>query len=93
MAWLRYPFKPALATLAIFAFMNAWKDFLWPLIVTSKNEMRTVEVGIAMFSSIYGTNWPYQMAAAVVVLVPILVVFFFTQKYFIEGISLTGLKG
>lgn len=85
--------KPALATLAIFAFMNAWKDFLWPLIVTSKNEMRTVELGIAMFSSIYGTNWPYQMAAAVVVLVPILVVFFFTQKYFIEGISLTGLKG
>jgi len=85
--------KPALATLAIFAFMNTWKDFLWPLIVTTTNDMRTVEVGISMFSSIYGTNWPYQMAAAVVVLLPILIVFFFTQKYFIEGISLTGLKG
>ena len=85
--------KPALATLAIFAFMNAWKDFLWPLIVTTDNDMRTVEVGIAMFSSIYGTNWPFQMAAAVVVLLPILVVFFLTQKYVIEGISLTGLKG
>ena len=85
--------RPALATLAIFAFMNAWKDFLWPLIVTTDNDMRTVEVGIAMFSSIYGTNWPYQMAAAVVVLVPILVAFFLTQKYVIEGISLTGLKG
>ena len=85
--------KPALATLAIFAFMNAWKDFLWPLIVTTTNDMRTVEVGISMFASIYGTNWPYQMAAAVVVLLPILILFFFTQKYFIEGISLTGLKG
>ncbi len=85
--------RPALATLAIFAFMNAWKDFLWPLIVTTDNDMRTVEVGISMFSSIYGTNWPYQMAAAVVVLLPILIVFFFTQKYVIEGISLTGLKG
>jgi multiple sugar transport system permease protein len=85
--------RPALATLAIFAFLNAWKDFLWPLIVTTRNDMRTVEVGISMFSSIYGTNWPYQMAAAVVVLLPLLVVFFFTQKYVIEGISLTGLKG
>jgi multiple sugar transport system permease protein len=85
--------KPALATLAIFAFMNTWKDFLWPLIVTTRNDMRTVEVGISMFSSLYGTDWPSQMAAAVVVLLPILVVFFFTQRYFIEGISITGLKG
>jgi multiple sugar transport system permease protein len=85
--------KPALATLALFAFMNAWKDFLWPLTVTSENEMRTVEVGIAMFSSIYGTNWPYQMAAAVVVMLPLLVVFMVTQRAFIEGISITGLKG
>jgi multiple sugar transport system permease protein len=46
-----------------------------------------------MFSSLYSTNWPYQMAAAVVVLIPIVVVFFFAQKYFIEGIALSGLKG
>ena len=63
------------------------------VICANDNDMRTVEVGISMFSSIYGTNWPYQMAAAVVVLVPILVAFFLTQKYVIEGISLTGLKG
>jgi multiple sugar transport system permease protein len=84
--------RPALATLAIFAFMNGWKDFLWPLIVTTRNDMRTVEVGISMFSSLYGTNWPYQMAAAVVVLLPILAVFLVMQRYFIEGISVSGLK-
>jgi len=84
--------KPALATLAVFAFMNTWKDFLWPLLVTSQNDMRTVEVGIAMFSSLQGTNWPFQMAAAVVVLLPILLLFLATQRYFIDGISLSGLK-
>lgn len=84
--------RPALATLAVFAFMNTWKDFLWPLLVTTRNDMRTVEVGIAMFSTLHGTNWPYQMAAAVVVLAPILVLFLLTQRYFIDGISLSGLK-
>jgi len=85
--------KPALATLAIFAFMGSWKDFLWPLIVTNRNDMRTVEVGIANFSSLYTTDWPHQMAAAVIVMLPIIVVFIFAQKYFVRGITLTGLKG
>jgi multiple sugar transport system permease protein len=85
--------KPALATLAIFSFMGAWKDFLWPLIVTSTNDMRTVEVGIAMFHSLHARNWPHQMAAAVVVMLPIVAVFFFAQRYFIKGITLIGLKG
>ncbi|NIS37963.1 ABC transporter permease subunit, partial [Candidatus Saccharibacteria bacterium] len=84
--------KPALATIAIFSFMLSWKDFLWPLIVTTRNDMRTVEVGIAMFHSLHSTNWQYQMAAAVVVMLPIAIVFFFTQKYFIRGITLSGLK-
>lgn len=85
--------KPALATLAIFAFMGSWKDFLWPLIVTNRTDMRTVEIGIANFSSLYQTDWPHQMAAAVVVMVPIVIVFIVAQKYFIRGITLTGLKG
>lgn len=85
--------KPALATLAIFAFMTSWKDFLWPLIVTNRNDMRTVEVGIAMFHNLHSTNWHYQMAAAVVVMLPIVAVFFFSQRYFIRGITITGLKG
>ncbi|MBI4810691.1 MAG: carbohydrate ABC transporter permease [Ignavibacteriales bacterium] len=85
--------KPALATLAIFAFMGSWKDFLWPLIVTNRMDMRTVEVGIANFSSLYSTDWPHQMAAAVVVMLPIVIVFFIAQKYFVRGITLTGMKG
>jgi len=85
--------KPALATLAIFAFMGSWKDFLWPLIVTNRMDMRTVEVGISNFSSLYNTDWPHQMAAAVVVMLPIIIVFFIAQKYFVRGITMTGMKG
>lgn len=85
--------KPALATLGVFAFMGSWKDFLWPLIVTNRMEMRTLEVGIAGFSSMYSTDWTHQMAAAVVVLVPVIVVFFAAQKYFVRGITFTGMKG
>jgi multiple sugar transport system permease protein len=85
--------KPALSTLAIFAFMGSWKDFLWPLIVTNRTDMRTVEVGIATFSSLYQTDWPHQMAAAVVVMAPIILVFFAAQKYFVKGVTFTGLKG
>ena len=55
--------------------------------------MRPVEVGIAAFHSLYFSNWPYQMAAAVVAVIPILVLFFLTQRYFVRGIQLAGLKG
>ena len=85
--------KPALATLAIFAFMGSWKDFLWPLIVTTRTDMRTLELGIAGFNTMYTTDWPHQMAAAVVVMLPIVIVFFIAQKYFVRGITLTGMKG
>jgi len=85
--------KPALATLAVFAFMGSWKDFLWPLLVTNRLDMRTVEVGIANFTTLYTTDWPHQMAAAVVVMIPIIIVFLIAQKYFVRGITLTGLKG
>lgn len=85
--------RPALATLAIFAFMGSWKDFLWPLIVTNRADMRTVEVGIASFNSLYSTDWPHQMAAAVVVMCPIIIIFILAQKYFVRGITMTGLKG
>ena len=85
--------KPALATLGIFAFMGSWKDFLWPLIVTDRMDMRTVEVGIANFSNLYQTDWPHQMAAAVLVMLPVVVVFFFAQTFFVRGITLTGMKG
>ncbi len=85
--------RPALATVALFIFVDQWKGFLWPLIVTRSTDMRTVEVGIARFAGIYYANWPYQMAASVVAILPILVLFVFAQRYFIRGIQLTGLKG
>jgi len=85
--------RPALATVALFIFVDQWKSFLWPLIVTRSMDMRPVEVGISRFAGIYYSNWPYQMAAAVVAILPILVLFLFAQRYFIRGIQLTGLKG
>ncbi len=85
--------KPALTTLAVFAFLSTWQSFMWPLIVTDRMEMRPVEVGIAMFQSLYTRNWPYQMAAAVTVMIPMIVVFALAQRHFTRGISLTGLKG
>jgi len=84
--------RPALATLALFAFIDAWKNFLWPLIVTRSLERRVVEVGIASYHGFFYANWPYQMAAAVTALIPVLVVFVLAQRYFVRGIQLTGLR-
>ncbi len=84
--------RPALATLALFSFIDAWKSFLWPLVVTQSMEMRTVEVGIASFHGLYYANWPYQMAAAVTALLPVLVAFLASQRFFTRGIQLTGLR-
>jgi multiple sugar transport system permease protein len=85
---------PALATLATFAFIATWTDFFWPLLVTSTTEMRTLEVGLSLFKDSFGTtNWPLQMAAATLVLLPVLIVFLCTQRFFVRGIALTGLKG
>ena len=84
--------KPAVATLALFAFIDAWKNFLWPLLVTRSMEMRVVEVGIAAFHSTYEINWPYQMAAGIVAVLPIALLFLFTQRYFVRGIQLKGIR-
>jgi multiple sugar transport system permease protein len=84
--------KPALATLGLFAFIEAWKNLLWPLIATRSVEMRTVEVGIASFHGTYVTNWPYQMAAAVTAVIPIVMLFALTQRFFVRGIQMTGFK-
>src|SRR2546422_6257760 len=84
--------KPALATLAVFAFVDQWKSFLWPLIATRSTDMQVVEVGIANFHGQYYTNWPYQMAAVVTAVLPLLVLYFVAQKYFVRGIQLTGVR-
>lgn len=84
--------KPALATLGLFAFIDAWKNLLWPLIATRSMAMRTVEVGIASFHGVFVTNWPYQMATAVVAILPVVLLFVFTQRYFVRGIQMTGFR-
>ncbi len=85
--------KPALATLGVFAFVGSWQSFLWPLIATRSLYMRTMEVGIASFHTIYSDNWPLQMAAATAAVLPLVVLFFFAQRYFVRGIALSGMKG
>jgi multiple sugar transport system permease protein len=84
--------RPALATLAVFAFVDQWKSFLWPLIATRSTDMAVVEVGLATFHGLYATNWPYQMAAAVTAVVPLLLVFGVAQRYFIRGAQFTGIQ-
>jgi multiple sugar transport system permease protein len=84
--------KPAIATLAVFTFMGVFNDFLWALIVVSSEEMRTVQLGLAIFRDRYQTDWGQLMAASVAATMPILLVFFLAQRYFIRGITLSGLK-
>lgn len=85
--------RAALATAAAFTFIGVWTDFFNPLIYTNTTEMRTLEVGLSIFKNSYGgTNWPLQMTAAVIVMLPLLIVFLFTQRYFVKGITLGSIK-
>ncbi|MCK4394954.1 carbohydrate ABC transporter permease [Candidatus Bipolaricaulota bacterium] len=86
--------KPAFAALAVFAFTGAWNDFVWPLLVTNTDNMKVLSLGIAGFKGLREglTKWPLMMAASTMTLLPVMVIFFLAQKYFIEGISITGLK-
>jgi len=85
--------KPALATVASFTFIATWTDFFWPLMATQSQSMRTLEVGLSIFQAGYqGNNWPLQMAAAVITLLPVLVVFLLLQKSFVRGVTLGALK-
>ncbi|RIH87025.1 L-arabinose transport system permease protein AraQ [Meiothermus luteus] len=85
--------RPALAALGIFTFLGNWNAFLWPLIVVQTPEMRTVPIGVALFSSEAGTAWNLIMAASSLAVLPVLLVFFFFQRQIIEGVVLTGVKG
>jgi multiple sugar transport system permease protein len=84
--------RPALATLGLFAFIDAWKNLLWPLLATRSMSMRVVEVGIASFHGTYEVNWPYQMAAGLTAVLPIVVLFLLTQRYFVKGIQMEGFR-
>ncbi|PHR53591.1 MAG: sugar ABC transporter ATP-binding protein [Robiginitomaculum sp.] len=84
---------PALSTLTIFTFVNTWNDFLGPLIYLTRTELKTIQIGIRMFISQYSAEYGLIMAASVVALIPVLIVFLALQRFFVEGIASTGLKG
>jgi len=85
--------KPALSTLFVFTFMSYWNSFLWPLIVIQTREKLTLQVGLAMLRSELSTEWPTLMAASVLSALPAIILYFLAQKQFVQGITLTGLKG
>ena len=84
---------PALAALAILTFMSVWRSFMWPLVVTHTRDMYVLPVALAAFREMYGVQWHLMMAGSVIMIVPMLIVFIFGQRYFIEGIKLGGVKG
>ncbi len=85
--------KPAMATLIIFTFTNVWNDFMGPLIYLKTKELKTVQLGIRMFISQYGADYAWIMAASVCSLVPIVIVFLSCQRFFVEGVAASGIKG
>lgn len=86
--------RPAMAALAIFTFMASWNNFFWPLIVIDSNDMYTLPLAVAALAGEYYTDsWPEQMAAATIITLPILVVFLMFQRAFVEGLTMTGVKG
>ena len=86
--------KPALATVAIFTFVYNWNDFLYPLIYLNSEQNLTLALALSKFTGMYGsTAWNLLMAASLVVVMPCLLLFFFAQRYFIQGIVVSGLKG
>ncbi|MEN6371951.1 MAG: carbohydrate ABC transporter permease [Armatimonadota bacterium] len=85
--------KPALAAVAIFAFMTHWNDFMGPLIYLSDPSKRTLALALWAFQGQYTTDWHLLMAASTVVMFPLLVLFFAAQKYFIQGVVISGVKG
>jgi multiple sugar transport system permease protein len=85
--------KPAMLTVSIFALNGAWNDFLGPLIYLNSDANKTLALGLQAFTAQTGAQWNLLMAVSILMILPLLVVFFLGQRYFVEGITLTGLKG
>lgn len=85
--------KPGLAVLAIFTFVATWNDFFWPFLVTNSNEMRTIQVGLASFVFAEATDFGAIMAGATVGSLPMMILFFALQRYFLQGITVGAVKG
>lgn len=85
--------KPVFVTLGIFIFMGNWNDLLYPMILTTSEGMKTLQAGIAQFMGRFTVEYGVLMAGAVLVILPIMIAYFGAQKYFIEGIAMSGMKG
>jgi multiple sugar transport system permease protein len=85
--------KPVLCSIGVFTFMNTWNDFMGPLLYLDKHSLRTVSLGLQVFIGEYGSQLNYLMAAAALATIPMIIIFFFAQRYFIEGVNFSGLKG
>ncbi|MEG0388130.1 MAG: carbohydrate ABC transporter permease [Clostridium sp.] len=85
--------KPALATLTIFSFVAVWNDFMGPMIYFNSTSLKTIQLGVKMFISQYSAEYGLIMAASVVSLIPVLIVFLAFQRFFVEGVASSGLKG
>ena len=85
--------RPALATITLFTFLNAYQDFMGPLIYLSEPYQYTISLGLQEFRTQFGAEWQMLMAASTVAILPIIVLFFLVQRTFIQGITLTGIKG
>lgn len=85
--------KPAIATIVTFTFMGAWREFMWPLVVANSQEIMPLPVLLASFQGLYTTDWTLLMAGSIIVLLPIIIIFVLSQRYFIEGIQLGAVKG
>ncbi|MDY3679551.1 MAG: carbohydrate ABC transporter permease [Actinomyces urogenitalis] len=84
--------RPALATLTIFAVLFSWNDFLWPLLVTNGDDMRTIQVGLTAFQGRYGTSWHLLMAGTLMATVPTIIMFLFFQRSLVRGLTSGGVK-
>lgn len=84
--------KAILATLGLLKAVSVWNDYMWPLIMTNSENMRTVQLALTMFKTESGVQWNQMMAAAVLAALPMFVLFLCAQKYFIQGIVTSGLK-
>lgn len=84
---------PVLAALAIFVSLNTWNEFLWPLIITNSLEMRTLPVGLSTFQGQYKVEWHLLMAGSVISMLPVLIVYIIGQRWFIKGITMSGMGG
>lgn len=85
--------KPALSTLTIFTFVNTWNDYLGPLIYLKTESKKTIQLGLRMFIGQYAAEYGLIMAGSILTLIPVLIVFLSLQKYFVEGVAATGVKG